>query len=125
VGPGEDLIGARVYRVIFAAISLPLAVAAVVYFINHRYDGLPLWNLRRFPGMHEFVWGLNFISFFFLYPSTFNLLEVRIHNTNIQVTFRESRLASASPRACKMFLLSHNKQHVGSQRMLHLSGAFL
>jgi len=43
---GEDLIGARAYRVIFALVSLPLATAAVVYFINHRYDGVPLWNLR-------------------------------------------------------------------------------
>lgn len=43
---GEDLIGARAYRVIFALVSLPLAVAAVVYFINHRYDGTALWNIR-------------------------------------------------------------------------------
>jgi zeta-carotene isomerase len=43
---GEELIGARAYRVIFALVSLPLATAAVVYFINHRYDGVPLWNLR-------------------------------------------------------------------------------
>ena len=34
--------GPRAYRVIFAAISLPLAVLAVVYFINHRYDGMGL-----------------------------------------------------------------------------------
>jgi zeta-carotene isomerase len=43
---GEEFIGARAYRVIFALVSLPLATAAVVYFINHRYDGIPLWNLR-------------------------------------------------------------------------------
>lgn len=73
---GEQTIGARAYRVLFASISLPLAVVAVVFFINHRYDGIPLWNLRQVPGTHEFVWLLNFISFFFLYPSTFNLLEV-------------------------------------------------
>eukprot|EP00889_Picochlorum_renovo_P008075 jgi/Picre1/35105/NNA_002568.t1 len=33
---GEDLVGARAYRVMFALISLPLAIAAVVFFINHR-----------------------------------------------------------------------------------------
>jgi uncharacterized membrane protein len=44
---GEELIGARAYRVVFAFISLPLAIAAVVYFIDHRYDGLPLWNVRH------------------------------------------------------------------------------
>ena len=76
---GEELIGARAFRVIFAAISLPLATVALVHFINHRYDGLPLWNLRGQPFVHEAVWILNFISFFFLYPSTFNLLEVCLH----------------------------------------------
>ena len=43
---GEELIGARAYRVVFALVSLPLALAAVVYFIDHRYDGAALWNLR-------------------------------------------------------------------------------
>ena len=41
-----------------------------------RYSGIPLWNVRGQPLVHELVWGLNFVSFFFLYPSTFNLLEV-------------------------------------------------
>ena len=74
---GERAIGARAYRVIFAALSLPLAMLAVVYWVNHRYDGEALWNLRRVTGVHEITFLLNFISFYFLYPSTFNLLEVR------------------------------------------------
>lgn len=73
---GEQAIGARAYRVVFALVSLPLAIAAVVYFIDHRYDGVPLWNVRGMTGVHEAVWGLSFISFYFLYPSTFNILEV-------------------------------------------------
>ncbi|KAI8107388.1 hypothetical protein M9435_002419 [Picochlorum sp. BPE23] len=73
---GEDLVGARAYRVMFALISLPLAIAAVVFFINHRYDGIALWNIRGIPGVHEAVWIASFISFYFLYPSTFNILEV-------------------------------------------------
>ncbi|XP_021907216.1 15-cis-zeta-carotene isomerase, chloroplastic [Carica papaya] len=73
---GEKLIGERAFRVLFAGISFPLAVSTVVYFINHRYDGVQLWQLQSVPGMHEIVWISNFISFFFLYPSTFNLLEV-------------------------------------------------
>eukprot|EP00878_Enallax_costatus_P040989 GHUV01047417.1.p1 GENE.GHUV01047417.1~~GHUV01047417.1.p1 ORF type:complete len:221 (+),score=22.58 GHUV01047417.1:250-912(+) len=73
---GEKLIGARAYRVIFALVSLPLATVALVYFINHRYSGTPLWNVQSVPGMHELVWIMNFISFYFLYPSTFNILEV-------------------------------------------------
>lgn len=47
-----------------------------VYFINHRYDGVQLWQVRDVPGVHEFCWIMSFISFLFLYPSTFNLLEV-------------------------------------------------
>ena len=73
---GEELMGKRAYRVLFALVSLPLATAAVVFFINHRYDGIPLWNIRGVPGVHEAVWVSSFISFYFLYPSTFNILEV-------------------------------------------------
>ncbi|MED6208943.1 hypothetical protein PIB30_049838 [Stylosanthes scabra] len=73
---GEKLIGERAFRVLFAGISLPLAVSTIVYFINHRYDGVQLWQLQSTSGIHELVWISNFISFFFLYPSTFNLLEV-------------------------------------------------
>ncbi len=47
-----------------------------MYFINHRSDGLQLWQVKTVPGVHELVWVLSFVSFFFLYPSTFNLLEV-------------------------------------------------
>lgn len=73
---GEKLLGERAYRVLFAGISLPLAVSTVVYFINHRYDGIQMWQLQGVPGLHELVWASSFISFLFLYPSTFNLLEV-------------------------------------------------
>ncbi|KAK2438067.1 15-cis-zeta-carotene isomerase [Trifolium repens] len=73
---GEKLIGERAYRVLFAGTSLPLALTMIVYFINHRYDGVQLWQLQDVPGVHQLVWLSNFISFLFLYPSTFNLLEV-------------------------------------------------
>lgn len=73
---GEKIIGERPYRVLFAGLSLPLAVSTIVYFINHRYDGLQLWQVQDTPGLHQLLWISNFISFFFLYPSTFNLLEV-------------------------------------------------
>ncbi|KAJ0971867.1 hypothetical protein J5N97_019826 [Dioscorea zingiberensis] len=73
---GEKLVGERAFRVLFAGISLPLAVSTIVYFINHRYDGTQLWQVQGVSGIHELVWVSNFISFFFLYPSTFNLLEV-------------------------------------------------
>jgi zeta-carotene isomerase len=90
----EEIIGPRAWRVIFALVSLPLAFSSIVYFINHRfvapaivcltltlmytcrYDGTQLWDFRLLPGMHDFVFWSSLISFYFLYPSTFNLLEV-------------------------------------------------
>jgi len=44
-------------------------------FPGRRYDGTPLWDVRGVPGVHALVWVLNLISFYFLYPSTFNILE--------------------------------------------------
>ena len=73
---GEKLLGARGYRVLFALVSLPLAVLLIVYFFNHRYDGLQLWQFQGVPGMQTLVWILSAISFIFLYPATFNLLEI-------------------------------------------------
>lgn len=73
---GEKKIGPRLYRVLFALVSLPLAVVLIVYFINHRYDGLQLWQVQGVPGVQSVVWVLSAISFLFLYPATFNLLEI-------------------------------------------------
>lgn len=73
---GEARVGARAYRVAFALVSLPLAVVLIVYFCRHRYDGIVLWHLQGLPGMQALVWGLSAVSFIFLYPATFNLLEI-------------------------------------------------
>jgi uncharacterized membrane protein len=72
----EKYIGPRLYRIIFALISLPLAVILIVYFFNHRYDGWQLWQVQGIPGVGALVWVLSAISFLFLYPATFNLLEI-------------------------------------------------
>lgn len=73
---GEQKIGPRLYRILFALVSLPLAVVLIVYFFNHRYDGLQLWQVQDVTGMKTIVWILSAISFVFLYPATFNLLEI-------------------------------------------------
>lgn len=73
---GEAIIGARLYRALFALVSIPLAVILVVYFFNHRYDGWLLWQVQGVTGVKTLVWILSAISFFFLYPATFNLLEI-------------------------------------------------
>ncbi|HAG83682.1 MAG TPA: hypothetical protein DCL61_21655 [Cyanobacteria bacterium UBA12227] len=72
----EKRIGPRLYRILFALVSLPLASILVIYFFNHRYDGLQLWQLQGTPGVKPIVWILSAISFLFLYPATFNLLEI-------------------------------------------------
>jgi len=73
---GEKFIGARLYRVLFALVSIPFATILIIYFFNHRYDGARLWNLQGVPGIAATVWILSAISFLFLYPATFNLLEI-------------------------------------------------
>ncbi|MDZ7956323.1 MAG: NnrU family protein [Aulosira sp. DedQUE10] len=72
----EKYIGPRLYRILFALVSLPLAVILIIYFFNHRYDGLQLWQVKDVPGVQILVWMLSAISFLFLYPATFNLLEI-------------------------------------------------
>ncbi|MGF1491859.1 MAG: NnrU family protein, partial [Microcoleaceae cyanobacterium] len=87
----EKQIGARAYRVLFALVSLPLATVLIIYFFNHRYDGLRLLNVQGMPGIQPFFWSQSAISFIFLYPSTYNLLDiaavqkpqVHLHETGI------------------------------------------
>ena len=73
---GEAQIGARLYRILFAIVSIPFATILIIYFVNHRYDGLQLWQVRGIMGVQSLVWILSAISFIFLYPATFNLLEI-------------------------------------------------
>jgi uncharacterized membrane protein len=73
---GEARIGARAWRLLFAALSIPSAVVVVGYFIAHRYEGVRLWNLQGTPGLIPVIWVGTAISFFFLYPATYNLLEI-------------------------------------------------
>ncbi len=73
---GEERIGARAWRLLFAAVSIPAAVLVIAYFLAHRYDGVRLWNLQDQPWIVPLVWIGTAISFLFLYPATYNLLEI-------------------------------------------------
>ena len=73
---GAERIGERAWRLLFAAVSIPSAVVVVAYFLAHRYDGLRLWNLQDQPWIVPLVWTGTAISFLFLYPATYNLLEI-------------------------------------------------
>lgn len=77
---GEAKIGVRFYRIFFVLVNLPIAIFLIVYFFYHRYDGLILWQFQEFLAVKVVVWLLSAISFFFLYPSTFNLLEIAAIN---------------------------------------------
>jgi uncharacterized membrane protein len=97
---GEGKIGARLYRVLFALVSIPFATVLIIYFFNHRYDGMQLWQVQGVVGVQETVWVLSAISFLFLYPATFNLLEVaavfkpqvRIYETGIMRITRHPQM---------------------------------
>jgi uncharacterized membrane protein len=73
---GAARIGERAWRLLFAVISIPAAVLVIAYFLSHRYDGIRLWNLQDQPWMVPVVWAGTALSFFFLYPATYNLLEI-------------------------------------------------
>lgn len=74
---GAKIIGERLYRVIFAFMSIPSAGLTISYFIAHRYDGLRnLWSIQGVPFVHEAVWFLTVVSFLLLYPATFDLPQV-------------------------------------------------
>ncbi len=73
---GVERIGERAWRLLFAALSIPSAVVVIGYFLQHRYDGLRLWNLQDQPWIIPLVWFGTAISFLFLYPATYNLLEI-------------------------------------------------
>ena len=88
---GENLVGPRIWRLFFVSLSLPSAVILISYFLAHRYDGIRLWNLQGNNFVFFLVWILTAVSFLFLYPATYNLLEipsvqkpqVRIYGTGI------------------------------------------
>ena len=73
---GVERIGERAWRLLFAALSIPAAVVVIGYFLAHRYDGVRLWNLQDQPWIVPLVWIGTAISFLFLYPATYNLLEI-------------------------------------------------
>tara|TARA_Y100001968_G_scaffold171583_1_gene156972 strand:- start:6915 stop:7664 length:750 start_codon:yes stop_codon:yes gene_type:complete len=87
----ELIIGPRLWRLVFVSFSLPSAVILIGYFLAHRYDGIRLWNLQGNNFVFFIVWILTAISFIFLYPATYNLLEIpslqkpkiRIYSTGI------------------------------------------
>ena len=73
---GAAKIGERAWRLLFAAVSIPSAVVVIGYFLAHRYDGVRLWNLQDQTWIVPVVWAGTAISFLFLYPATYNLLEI-------------------------------------------------
>ena len=87
----EAIMGPRLWRLCFVSLSLPSAVVLISYFLAHRYDGIRLWNVQGNNYVFLLVWILTAISFLFLYPATYNLLEipsvlkpqVRIYGTGI------------------------------------------
>jgi len=72
----ESIMGPRLWRLCFVSLSLPSAIILISYFLSHRYDGIRLWNFQGNSFVFLLVWFLTAISFLFLYPATYNLLEI-------------------------------------------------
>jgi len=68
--------GERLWHVIFAWPSLCLSYSWITYYIAHAHDGFVFWNGEPNAVAHTLAWAVNFASFFFLYPTVFNLKEV-------------------------------------------------
>ena len=72
----EKIVGPRLWRLIFALASIPSAFILIGYFISHRYDGIRYWNFQGSSELIPIIWVMSAISFLFLYPATYNLLEI-------------------------------------------------
>ena len=66
---------ADVARHLLAWPSLCLAYSWITYYIAHCHDGIVFWDGEAVASAHAIAWMVN-LSFFFLYPSVFNLKEV-------------------------------------------------
>ena len=125
------LIGERLYRIGFAATSLPSAVLCIAYFIAHRYDGLLIPTLQalraQLPHFHTAVGALSGLSFLFLYPATFRLLEVaaiqrptlRLYETGIVRLTRHPQLWGQV-----LWCVAHGAW-IGSSMALCIGGALI
>jgi hypothetical protein len=85
----EPIVGARAWRVVFAFPSLCLSYTWITYFISHAHDGLVWWDGEQSALAHTLAWGVSFLSFFFLYPSVFNLKDdvLLIWRTSLRFSF--------------------------------------
>ncbi len=101
----ESFIGPRAWRLIFASASIILASFLIFYFLAHRHDGIQLWNLQGVPGMVQFVWIITAISFLFLYPATYNLLEIpAINKPKVRIYEKGIIRVSRHPQAIGQIL---------------------
>ncbi|KAK6914390.1 NnrU domain [Dillenia turbinata] len=73
---GEKLIGERAYRVILLEYLFLLLSVLLYTLLTTDMMECSYGNFQTNPLVHHLVWLSSFVSFIFLYPSTFNLLEV-------------------------------------------------
>jgi uncharacterized membrane protein len=119
----EEKIPPRIYRVLFVIVSFAVATPWLVYLVNHRYDGIILFDLKNSGFVHALVFIIGSIAFLFLYPGTFRFSEIvtlnkptqRLYNTGIIRITRHPQLTGMS-----LWCLSHFLW-VGSSFMLATS----
>jgi len=72
----ERYIPPRIYRILFVLVSFLIATPWLIFLVNHRYDGLILFNFQENSFVHKLVFCLSALAFFFLYPGTFRFSEI-------------------------------------------------
>ncbi len=106
----EQYIPPRIYRILFVIVSFLISIPWLVYLVNHRYDGIRLFNFQSYPIIHALVFVIATIAFFFLYPGTFRFSEIvtlnrptqRFYTTGIMRITRHPQLTGMS-----LWCLSH------------------
>ncbi len=106
----EPKLTPRFYRLLFVIVSFTFAIPWLLYLVNHRYDGIILFDLKTSPFAHGVVFVIASLAFFFLYPGTFRLSEIvllqkptqRFYTTGIMRITRHPQLTGMS-----LWCLSH------------------
>jgi len=52
----SQVTGERLWRVIFASFSLPLAYSWIAYFVAHAHDGIVWWDGEHVAAAHAIAW---------------------------------------------------------------------
>jgi len=85
----EKKIPPRLYRVLFVVASFAVATPWLLFLVEHRYDGIRLFNFQHSVLLHGLVFLMASFAFFFLYPGAFRFSEIVTINKPTQRFYTE------------------------------------